>query len=257
MASEAKAPEIDAGRMTLMEHLIELRSRLIKCAVAIALGSVVGWILYPYVLDLLTEPLRELAKDPNVRDKLLSLDPLEVFMLRIRMSAYIGIAITMPFLLWQVYRFVAPGLYKNERRYAIAFVASASFLFILGALLAFLTLPQALTFLQSVGGDDVEYQYSPEKYLTLITYMMVAFGVGFEFPIVLVFVQLVGLVTPQQLAKARRFAIVAIFVLAAVITPSADPVSLFSLSLPMVLFYEVSILIGRIVKRRRARAEAA
>jgi sec-independent protein translocase protein TatC len=192
-----------------------------------------------------------------VSDQLLVLDPLEGFMLRLKMSAYIGLAVAMPFVLWQVWRFIAPGLYQNEQRYAALFVISATVLFVLGATIAYLTLPQALSFLQTVGGDQLYYQYSPQKYLMLIVYMMVAFGVGFQFPIVLIALQLVGVVKPQQLRDFRRFGIVIIFVVAAVITPSADPISLIALSLPMVLFYEFSIIVGRIVVGRRAAAEAS
>jgi len=242
--------------MSLMEHLVELRSRLIKCFIAIAVGALAGWLLYKPVLSLLMDPLRDLADDPNVSDKFISFDPLEQFMLRIKMSTYLGIALAMPFLLWQIWAFIAPGLYQNERRYAGAFVGSATVLFALGATIAYFTLPQALGFLQSVGGDDVQYQYTTENYIMLILYMMLAFGVGFQFPIVVVFLQLIGLVEPQQLSKFRRFAVVIIFAVAAVITPSADPISLVALALPMVLFYEISILIGRLIGRRRRRSAA-
>ncbi len=241
------------GRMPLMEHLIELRTRLVRCVVAVAIGGVVGWFAFHPVIDILNGPLERLAEDPNVSDKFLSLDPLEIFMLRVKMSAYLGIAIAMPFLLWQVWRFVAPGLYQNERRYASLFVASATVLFAMGATIAYYTLPEALGFLQSMGGGNVQFQYSLEKYITLILYMMLAFGVGFQFPIVVVFLQLVGLVEPKQLAQFRRFAIVIIFVLAAVITPSADPISLIALAVPMVVFYEISILLGRLILRSRRR----
>jgi sec-independent protein translocase protein TatC len=241
------------GRMSLMEHLVELRSRLIKSFVAIALGAAAGWILYKPVLSILMDPLRQLSDDPNVSDTFISFDPLEQFMLRIKMSTYLGIALAMPFLLWQLWAFIAPGLYQNERRYAGVFVASATILFAMGATIAYYTLPEALGFLQSVGGDDVEYQYTTENYIMLILYMMLAFGVGFQFPIVIVFLQLVGLVEPAQLAKFRRFAVVIIFMAAAVITPSADPISLVALALPMVVFYEISILIGRLIGRRRRR----
>lgn len=244
------------GRMSLMEHLVELRSRLIKCFIAIAVGALAGWLLYKPVLSLLMDPLRDLADDPNVSDKFISFDPLEQFMLRIKMSTYLGIALAMPFLLWQIWAFIAPGLYQNERRYAGAFVGSATVLFALGATIAYFTLPQALGFLQSVGGDDVQYQYTTENYIMLILYMMLAFGVGFQFPIVVVFLQLIGLVEPQQLSRFRRFAVVIIFAVAAVITPSADPISLVALALPMVLFYEISILIGRLIGRRRRRSAA-
>lgn len=245
------------GSMSLMEHLIELRTRLVRCAVAVAIGAVMGWMLYNPVLNILMGPLERLADDPNVSDQFLSLDPLEMFMLRVKMSAYLGIGITMPFLLWQLWGFISPGLYQNERRYAMLFVFSATLLFVLGAGIAYTTLPRALEFLQSVGGDGVYYQYSAERYITLILYMMVAFGIGFQIPIVVVFLQLVGLVTPQQLASFRRFAIVITFVAAAVITPSGDPISLIALSLPMCLFYEVAIIIGRLLTRNRVRAASS
>lgn len=241
----------DLGGMSLMEHLIELRGRLMKSAVAVAIGASVGWFLYFPVLDVMMRPLEQLSGNPNVSERFLSQDPLEIFLLRIKLSAYLGIMLAMPVLLWQLWRFIAPGLYENERRYAYAFVGSASVLFALGASIAYLTLPEALKFLQSMGGDDVVYQYSAQKYLMLILYMMVAFGIGFLFPIVVVFLQLVGVVTPEQLSGFRRFAIVIVFVIAAVITPSADPISLLALALPMCLFYEISILIGRVVRRRR------
>lgn len=242
------------GRMSLVEHLVELRSRLIRCAIAIAIGSAIGWIVYLPVRRFLMRPLRQLSDNPNIADEFISFEPLEQFMLRIKMSGYLGIAISMPFLLYQLWKFISPGLYQNERRYAGAFVASATVLFMLGAGISYMTLPAAMEFLTSVGGSDVRYQYTAESYLMLIIYMMIAFGVGFQFPILLVFLQILGVVTPKQLADWRRFAIVIIFVIAAVITPSADPISLFALSFPMVIFYELSILFGRVLRRRRSKA---
>ena len=244
------------GHMTLMEHLIELRSRLVKSVLAIAIGAVIGWFLFPSVFDLLVEPLKELSKDPNVSDKLLSTKPLEFFLLRIKVSTYLGLTLAMPFVLWQVWKFIAPGLYQNERRYAGMFVGSATVLFLMGAAVAYFTLPPALKFLTSMDSGNVYYNFSPQEYLVMIIYMMVAFGAGFQFPIVVVFLQLVGVVTPQQLAGARRFAVVIICIIAAVITPSADPISMLALAIPMVVFYEISILIGRLVLRRRARVAA-
>ena len=128
-------------------------------------------------------------------------------------------------------------------------------LFAMGASLAYWTLPRALDFLISIGGGDagLEAMFTPDKYIQLITYMMLAFGAGFEFPIILVFLQLAGVLSYQRLASWRRYAIVLIVVLVAVITPRGDPISLAALSVPMYLFYEISILIGRLVTRRRAR----
>ncbi|MEO6988707.1 MAG: twin-arginine translocase subunit TatC [Aquihabitans sp.] len=245
------------GRMSLMEHLVELRTRLIRCAIAVAIGAAIGWIVYLPVRHFLMGPLRKISDNPQIADEFISFEPLEQFMLRVKMSGYMGIAIAMPFLLYQLWKFIAPGLYQNERRYAGAFVGSATILFVLGAGIAYWTLPAAMEFLTSVGGSDVRYQYTAEAYLMLIIYMMVAFGIGFQFPILLVFLQILGLITPKQLASFRRFAIVIIFVMAAVITPSGDPISLFALSAPMVLFYELSIIFGRLLGRRRAKAAAA
>ena len=248
-----EAPPLD-GRMSLMEHLVELRTRLIRCAFAIAIGAALGWVLYNPVYNFLHRPLAELAKNPNINSKNIVLGPLDGFMLRIKMSTYIGIAMAMPYLLWQLWRFISPGLYQNERRYASAFVASATFLFVFGAAIAYFTLPPALGFLTSVGGKNLYYQFTPENYLMLIVYMMLAFGLGFEFPILLVALQMIGVLHPQQLRDFRRFGIVIIFVIAAVITPSADPISLFALAIPMCIFYEISIIIGRVLVRRREAA---
>jgi len=130
-------------------------------------------------------------------------------------------------------------------------------LFIMGASLAYWTLPRALAFLIDIGGEDIEAFYTPDKYIQLIVYMMLAFGLGFEFPIILVFLQLAGIVNYKTLASWRRYALIGIVVLVAVITPSGDPISLAVLSVPMYLFYELSILIGRLITRRRVAAANA
>jgi sec-independent protein translocase protein TatC len=235
-------------RMTIFEHLAELRTRLIRSVLAVFVGGVICWILYPQLLDILLKPYCEIGADGC---GLLATDPLDPLKTRFTIALYGGIMLAMPVLLWQIWRFIMPGLYPNERKLAIPFVASALTLFTLGAGLAYYTLPKALEFLQQIGGDDIENIYAPSKYLSLITYMMLAFGIGFEFPIVLIFLQMVGLVTPQKLASWRRYAIVGIVVLVAVITPSGDPYSLALLSVPMYVFYEASILIGKLMQRRK------
>ncbi|MCU1352811.1 MAG: Sec-independent protein translocase TatC [Acidimicrobiales bacterium] len=252
------APSSDDGRMSLMDHLVELRSRVIKCAIAVAIGATIGWLIYPWVLNLLTHPLEQIQQNHSLTNgKLILTDPLEGFFLRVKISAYIGFGLAMPVVLYQLWSFVAPGLYANERRYAMAFVTSATLLFLSGAYIAYWTLPKALEFLQAVSGSSFVSAYTGGKYLTLIVYMMLAFGGGFEFPIVLVFLQLVGVLDSVKLRAFRRFAIVIIFVIAAVITPSADPFSLFALAIPMCIFYEVSIIFGRIRERRQRKAAAA
>jgi len=249
-AAEAEAPH--EARMTIFEHLAELRTRLIRSVGAVFLGGVLCWILYPQILDFLLKPYCAIGSDGC---GLLATDPLDPLKTRFNIALYGGIALAMPVLLWQIWRFIMPGLYPSERKMAIPFVASALTLFTLGAGLAYYTLPKALEFLQQIGGDDIENFYAPSKYLSLITYMMLAFGIGFEFPIVLIFLQLVGLVTPQKLASWRRYAVVGIVILVAVITPSGDPYSLALLSVPMYLFYEASIIFGRLLQRRQSRNE--
>jgi sec-independent protein translocase protein TatC len=246
--------------MTLVEHLTELRHRLIVCVVAVAVGMLVAFIAYNWIISILIAPYADLVRarplSSATAGRLLTTDPLEGFSVRMKTSAYAGIALAMPVLLWQLWRFVTPGLYPHERRYAVPFVASALVLFALGAGLAYYTLPRALEFLVDIAGDDFVTAYQASKYFQLITYMMLAFGIGFEFPIVLVFLQLAGIIEPATLRRGRRFAIVGVCVLVAVITPSGDPISMLMLSVPMVVFYEVAILIGSLIAKRRAAQEA-
>jgi sec-independent protein translocase protein TatC len=253
----AQASPTETG-MTLVEHLTELRKRLVICVAAVGVGMVIGFIAYDWIFNFLIDPYKDIANSENSvgGGRLLQTDPLEGFGVRLKTSGYAGIALAMPVLLWQVWRFVTPGLYPNERRYAVPFVISALLLFVLGAGLAYYTLPQALDFLVGIAGDGFITAFSAGKYFQLITYMMLAFGIGFEFPIVLVFLQLAGVVDAAALRRARRFAIVGICVLVAVITPSGDPYSMLMLSVPMVIFYEISILIGSAIAKRRAAREA-
>ncbi|MGH9186379.1 MAG: twin-arginine translocase subunit TatC [Acidimicrobiales bacterium] len=249
------AASSDDGRMTLVAHLTELRNRVIKTVVAVAVGAVAGWFLYDQIFDLLIGPYEDICAEDigrSVTDcALLVTDPLEPFSVRIKVATYGGIALAMPVILWQLWRFVSPGLYRHEKRYAIPFVLSALVLFALGAGIAYWTLPKALGFLATIGGENLNTAYSPSKYFQLIVYMMLAFGVGFEFPIVLIFLQMAGILPTSALRQFRRYAIVGIAVLVAVVTPSADPISMLALTIPMVAFYEGAIIFGRVRERRR------
>ena len=207
--------------MTLVEHLRELRKRLIICVLAITVGMLLVFLFYDPIFDWLVRPYCETSNDRECT--LLQTDPLEGFGVRIRIAGYGGIALAMPVLLWQVWRFISPGLYDKEKRYALPFVASALFLFVLGAGLAYWTMPMALEFLADIGGDNLEQFYTPAKYFRLITYMMLAFGIGFEFPILLVFLIMAGILEVDMLRRGRRMAIVIICVVVAVITPSLPP----------------------------------
>ena len=238
--------------MTLVEHLAELRRRLIIALLGVAVGMIFGFLLYSSVLDWLVEPYCEVKRDidPGASCRLVVTDPLESFSIRLKVSAYLGLLFASPIVLWQLWRFITPGLYQREKRYAIPFVLSSIVLFLLGALLAIWTFPKTLDFFAAFGGEELELLYTPGKYLNLLVLMMFIFGLGFEFPVVLVFLQIAGILHWRRLAAWRRYAIVGIFVVDAVITPSGDPVTLLAMALPMVLFYEAAILIGRFALRR-------
>jgi sec-independent protein translocase protein TatC len=242
--------------MSMLEHLYELRDRIIKSAIAIAVGAVVAWFLYPQIFDILLEPYCDLQGSSVDDCLLLQTEPLEGFSVRLKIAGYGGIALAMPVLLWQVWRFVTPGLYSHEKKWAYPFVFAGMVLFLLGAGLAYYSLTPALEFLVNVGGEGLNQEFRPAPYFELITYMMLAFGIGFEFPIVLIFLQLAGIVQPDTLRKYRRHAILGIVVLVAVITPSGDPYTLGILSVPMYLFYEIAILVGILLTRKRRKEEA-
>jgi sec-independent protein translocase protein TatC len=242
--------------MTLMEHLIELRRRIIVVCIAVALAAIVGWFLYPTVFRFLLHPYRQIASKSIANGDLIVTSPLEGFAIRLKLTAYVAIALAMPVILWQIWQFVSPGLYKHERRYALPFIGSAITLFIMGAYIAYWTLPKALEWLADVGGSDITQAYTADKYFQLIAYMMLAFGICFEFPILLIFLQLAGIVKNETLRKYWRHAIVVVAIVVAVATPSNDPFSMLALCVPLWVFYGVAVLFGLLRDRRRRRAAA-
>ncbi|MFZ1489365.1 MAG: twin-arginine translocase subunit TatC [Ilumatobacteraceae bacterium] len=253
----AKSPD---DQLTLTEHLGELRTRLIRALLAVSLGVILVLAFYDPVLRFLRQPYDRLCeRRPDLVQQcdLFSLGPLDGFNARLRVAIYGGILLALPVILWQVWRFVVPALHANEKKYAIPFIASSVLLFGIGGALAYLTLDRGLEFLVAWSGEDVQQAFQITKYLSLVALMVAAFGVGFEFPVLLVFLQLVGVLNPRQLLEGWRVAIVAIFVLAAVITPSGDPITLIVLTIPLVLMYFIAILIGHLVTRRRRVAAAA
>jgi len=242
-----------AAPMPLMDHLRELRRRIVISVVAVSAGAVVAFFLYDHVLSFLVHPYCAAQRHRHITSpagcSLVITDPLEGFTTRLKVSGYLGLFAASPVVLWELWRFITPGLHPKEKKYAVPFIASSIALFTGGAVVAILTFPQALNFLIGVSGKNVTTFFSPARYIGLYVLVLLAFGVAFEFPIVLVFLELAGVVPSQRLRKWRRPAIVVIFVVAAVITPSQDPYSLFAMALPMCIFYEAAILIGRVLKK--------
>jgi sec-independent protein translocase protein TatC len=235
----------DGARMTVVEHLTELRRRIIICAIAVTFGAVIAFALFPQILHWMTSPYRRITH----KDTLVFLDPLGAFGVRLMVAGYGGIIVASPVLLWQTWRFVTPGLNTNEKKYAIPFVISSLVLFAVGGLVAVITLGPALNFLLKIGGNDLQPFLTAPGYLKLVFLMIVAFGISFEFPVLLVFLLIARVISTRQLSRWRRAVIVGIFVFAAVITPSQDPFSLFAMAIPLYLLYEISVVIGKVLKR--------
>ena len=187
--------------MTLVEHLSELRSRLVKCVLAVTAGGTAMWWLYNPAMRWLTTLLQQTCRSDQGCG-IIQTDPLQGLTTRFSLCAYGGLALAMPVLLWQIWRFVTPGLYTKERRMAVPFVFFSVILFVAGAALALWILPAALDWLGSVGGNLAQF-YTPDRYVMFVVKVMIGFGIGFELPVFLVFLQLVGLITPKQLSHYR------------------------------------------------------
>lgn len=247
-----KPPRTPDGSMSLMDHLRELRNRIFKCALAIFIAGLGVFFLYDRLYRFLTHPYCEAIKHTSQKScQLLYTDPISPFAMQMRVSAYVGILVALPVIFWQLWRFVAPGLYQKEKRYAVIFVASSVVLFLLGAALAWYSLPKIFEWLVDQA-DGALVQTKVDEYMSLLSLMVFAFGLSFEFPLLMLALQLTGVVSPSTLSAYWRHATVAIVAVVAIVTPGGDPISLFALSIPLVVFYLASIVIARAMLRRRA-----
>jgi len=241
----------DGATMTIFEHLAELRNRLLVSVLAVVLGGVAVWFLYDPVLHFLLEPYRSFLAHHKAKDishgNLVTTGPLEGFATRLKICGYGGVILASPVVFWELWRFITPGLYRHEKRWVVPFVAAAVALFAMGVTTAILVFPKALNWLIDVSGPGVVPLFSPSRYFTLYAAMCVVFGAVFMYPLVLVFLELVGLVPSAKWRKWRRPAIVVIAFVAAVVTPSSDPFSFLAMAIPMTLFYELAIVVGRLL----------
>src|SRR6266508_3033468 len=234
-----RPPRDPEGTMTLVEHLEELRRRLFLALGAIGLGSVIGWFLYGPVLQLLQNPYCDTIETLPAGNR----PPTGCKVV------FLGLYIALPIVLWQLWACVVPGLTRRERRLAVPFVASSVVLFALGAVIAYFTLPKGLGFLLGFAGSGFVPLLTGDRFLGFVMLLALSFGISFEFPVVLIFLSIVGVISSQQLRQWRRGAILFIAIFAAVITPSSDPYTMTAMMVPMVLFYEGAIIVARVMNR--------
>lgn len=248
-----EASEEDLATMTLWEHLTELRNRILVCVVALIVMTIVAWFFYNPAIDFMKHPYcHYLATHPDKRlvgCRFVTSGPMDGFLIRLKVSVYGGFALSTPISFWELWAFITPGLRKNEKRYAVPFVVAAVVLFAMGVTTAILIFPKALTWLINISGHNIAPLFQPQQYFMLYVVLCVIFGVVFMYPLVVVGLELTGVVPSRRWRKWRRPAIVVLCIVAAVATPSSDPFSFMAMAIPMVVLYEVSIIVGRVLRK--------
>src|SRR5437763_1928944 len=227
-----------AQGMSIVEHL---RSRVIVSLIAVAVGTTIGWIFFHPIFDLLSRPYLNLCKEHVIKSptgcKLVFTGVVEPFLIRFKVALATGLAIALPVLLYELWRFVTPGLTKQERRMAFPFVGASLVLFALGGWFADVTLEKGLRFLLGFAGNSIVPLLTVDRYVNFVIFMVLAFGLSFEFPLILIMLCWVGVISSGWLRKHWRAAYLGITIFAAVITPSQDPYTQLAMMVPMIIFY--------------------
>jgi len=255
------------GTMTLIEHIYEFRRRLGWAVLAVVLGGIFGFIWFstklgpvPSLGDLMKAPYCAIPADRRLNGaqgcQLLQTVPFEAFMIQLKVGLAAGAVVMSPAWLYQIWAFIAPGLYSKERKYALTFVAFASVLFATGAVLAYILIPHALQLLMGFGQGEFITALTADKYISFILALLVIFGVSFELPLFVVMLNRVGVVKYRQLKKWRRGIVFALFVFAAFATPGSDPFSMLGLAAALTFLFEISIQIARFHDRKKDKERA-
>jgi sec-independent protein translocase protein TatC len=254
-----RAEEEAGARMSFFEHLIDLRKRLVNSLIAIGIGMVIGLLVSKYFINYIVEPMQKALRANHLDDKLYYTSPAGYISLVINLGLYLGIVLAMPFVLYQIWLFVAPGLYKHERRGVSSFIVSSMILFLCGISFGyFILLPQMLDFLLRFAYDGpVKPLISINEYFNLILIVLIGLGLIFEMPILIFILSVFGVVTPKFLLKNFRYAMLIITVLAAIVTPTPDATTMLVFMAPMIVLYFVGVIVSYfVVRKKRARGLA-
>ena len=250
------AEEEAAAKMSFFDHLVELRKRIIAALLGVGAGIIVGLLVSKRFIGFIVTPMQAALRANHLDDKLYYTSPAGYISLVISLGVYLGIVLAMPWILYQIWLFVAPGLYKHERRAAAGFIVSSTLLFLCGIAFAyFILLPQVLTFLISFAYDGpVKPLISINEYFSLILIVLVGLGLIFELPVLIFILSIFGIVTPKFLLKNFRYAMLIITVAAAVITPTPDATTMLIFMAPMIALYFVGVLVSyAVVRKKQAR----
>jgi sec-independent protein translocase protein TatC len=254
---EPAAPEDGGGQMTFFEHLVELRKRIINSLLSVLVGAGIGWFVAPKMINVITVPIRAALTAHNLNPQLVYTGPTDYLSLLIKLSIYIGIVLASPVILYQVWLFVAPALYRNEKSAVTGFLFSTVFLFLAGIAFAyFLALPHILNFLVGFQGPVVPL-IKIDDYFDLVLLVIVALGMVFELPVLIFFLTLFGIVTPKFLIQNTKYAILVITVVAAIVTPTPDAVTMLLVMGVMTVLYFIGVAVSWVVVRRKEKRLAA
>ncbi len=249
--------EEPGAQMTFFEHLVELRKRIINSLASIVIGAAIGWVIAPHFVNLMVKPMVKALANAHLNPQLVYSHPAGYVTLLITCSIYIGIVLASPWVLFQIWQFVAPALYKHERSAITGFLFSTVFLFLAGIAFGyFVSLPYVLRFLISFQGPVVPL-INIDEYFDLILLVLLGLGLVFELPVLIFFLTLFGIVTPQFLIRNFRYALLVITVLAAILTPSPDALSMVLFMLVLIALYFVGVGVSWAVVRKRKKREAA
>lgn len=247
-----KREELDTKAQSLYEHLSDLRKCLINCVWILVIATCICYGFSEKIFDFVREPIRPFLPGGG----LIYTGPMDKFVAHLKLSVVAGVLLSCPFWLYQIWKFIAPGLYAKERRYMLGFIISGTFLFVLGAAFSYwIALPMAFEFLMGFGGDVDKPMISIDQYMGFFTQLCLMFGVAFELPLVIVVLGMFGIVSQSFLRKNRRYAVMIIAIIAAILTPP-DILSMTMMLVPMWILFEAAVLIVGVFERKREAVHA-